>query len=211
MDVATSFHGRNLRVAQVRHTALESYDVGPTDDHVVVFSLAQPEIISRLYDGKISGVNEFPRTTSILPAGRKSTWECKAETEVLHLYLDDEVLRRHAEENSKLDASGLEMQDTMGTVDEFFSRLAPILQQQIASPSETTRLMVDGFEQLLAAHLLSQYSNTNRVPARNIGLDAASLNRVMDYIRSHLEADLPLRELAAQTSLSPFQFARAFK
>lgn len=210
-QVTSSFNGRNLRVAHLRHPPLESLEVGPSIDHVIVFSLAQPAAIHRLYDGEVSGVNEIPRTTSILLAGRKTTWECPLETEVLHLYLDDAILRRYAEENSKRDPSSLEIHDTMGAADEFMTRLAPILLQHIATPTETTRLMVDGFEQLLAAHLIGQYSNANRPKGRAGALDTRSLSRVMDYMRSHLEEDLSLRDLAAQTPLSPFAFARAFK
>ncbi|MEM6411623.1 MAG: AraC family transcriptional regulator [Pseudomonadota bacterium] len=210
-QVTTSFNGRNLRVAHLQHPPLEGLEVGPSIDHVIVFSLVQPAAINRLYDGEVSGVNEIPRTTSILPAGRKTTWECPADTEVLHLYLDDAVLRRYAEENSKLDPAALDVHDTMGAADEFMGRLAPILLQHISKPTETTRLMVDGFEQLLAAHLIGQYSNANRPLTQQGALDPGSLSRVMEYMRSHLDADISLQDLAAQSTLSSFAFARAFK
>jgi AraC family transcriptional regulator len=51
------------------------------------------------------------------------------------------------------------------------------------------------------------------VPAHgNVGaLPMSRLRRVAEYIQQNLEKDLPLAELAALVSMSPFHFARLFK
>jgi AraC family transcriptional regulator len=51
------------------------------------------------------------------------------------------------------------------------------------------------------------------VPARgNVGaLPMSRLRRVTEYIQQNLDKDLPLAELAALISMSPFHFARLFK
>jgi|SRR5882672_10385946 len=43
------------------------------------------------------------------------------------------------------------------------------------------------------------------------GLPESKLRRVTAYIKGNLQRDLPLRELAAVTHMSPFHFARLFK
>ncbi|MEL6215948.1 MAG: AraC family transcriptional regulator, partial [Pseudomonadota bacterium] len=53
--------------------------------------------------------------------------------------------------------------------------------------------------------------STASLPETVGALDAHTLARVVDYMRSNLECDLSLEDLAAHTSMSLYSFARAFK
>ncbi|MEL6215947.1 MAG: AraC family transcriptional regulator [Pseudomonadota bacterium] len=203
--------GQNIRIAHVRHALLDNYIAEPTKDHCVGFSLRQHGPVNRFYGTRKSGTSEHIRTVSILPAGYASVWQCDEGSEVLQIYIDEEVLRRHINDTYDVDPCSIELLDTMGAADPLLARLAPLLLQQLAEPKQTTQLMLDGIEQVVAAHLIAQYSSSAPREECDQPLDKAELARVMDYMRAHLEDDISLEDLAAHTSMSLYSFARAFK
>lgn len=204
--------GSYLRAARILHRPLLDRDIcPPSRDHTVVFSLRQECTVHRYYDGHLSGASSHIRTTSILPAGRTTGWGATLETEVLHVYLDDHVLRRHINDTHDIDPSSIDVLDTMGKTDEEISRLAPLILRQISDSTPVTKLMLDGFEQIVAAHLISRYASTPREPEAVGALDPKTLARVIQYMRDNLELDLSLEDLAEHTSMSLYSFARAFK
>lgn len=208
---AKLLEGRNIRIARVRHRLLDNYAAQPTSDHCIGFSLRQHGQVNRFYGTRKSGTSEHARTTTIMPAGHGSVWQCDEDTEVLHVYLDDDVLRRHINDTHEVDPGSIELLDTMGAADPFLTRLAPLLLQQLSEPQHTTQLMLDGIEQVIAAHLIGTYSSSVHQVESDPPLDASTITKVMDYMRAHLEDDISLEDLAAQTSMSLFSFARAFK
>lgn len=203
--------GSNLRAARVLHRPLDYETVAPSRDHCLVFSLRQHSDVRRYYDGNLSGVSKQLRTTTILPAGRETGWSAEAETEVLHVYLDDAVLRRHIGDTHDIDPASVAVMDTMGAADDHIAQLAPMILRQVSDPTPVTKLMLDGFEQIVAAHLISRYSSTASEPESVRALDAGTLSRVMEFMRANLELDLSLEDLARHSSMSLFSFARAFK
>lgn len=206
--------GKRLRAARVRHRPLSTDDdpaLPPSRDHCLVFSLRQQAEVHRYYDTSISGISTHARTTSVLPAGRATAWSCPSETEVLHVYLDDDVLRRHINDTHDIDPANISMRDTMGAADDHIAQLAPMILRQISNVTPVTQLMLDGFEQIVAAHLISRYSSTASPPEHAGPMDVDTLTRVMDYMRSNLDVDLSLDDLASVTSMSLYSFARAFK
>jgi AraC family transcriptional regulator len=64
----------------------------------------------------------------------------------------------------------------------------------------------------LAVHLVRHYSTrSGNTALAGGGLAEQVLNRVLEYIHSHLERDLHLHELAEVANLSTFHFAKLFK
>lgn len=208
---SASLHGQNLRTARVLHDLLDYYEAPATADHTIVFALAQTKDVVRFYGASESGSAKHARLTTIMPAGREVTWRSDSLVETLHISIDDAILRRHINDTLDIDPASVDVLDTMGNVDDQIAKLAPMILRQIHDPTPATKLMLDGFEQVVAAHLITHYSSSSRTIPSARTLDDASLDRVMDYMRGHLEEDISLEDLASHTTLSLFSFARAFK
>jgi AraC family transcriptional regulator len=74
------------------------------------------------------------------------------------------------------------------------------------------RAAIDGARSLLAAHLVSKYSNIGRSPATlRPSLPDQKLKRVIDLIESRFAEGVSLSELAAAACLSQFHFCRLFQ
>jgi AraC family transcriptional regulator len=74
------------------------------------------------------------------------------------------------------------------------------------------RLLADSLGNVLAVHLLRQFS-----PRVSVGLSSGAvlprnkLYSVTEYIDAHLDTELTLEQLATVAHLSPYHFARLFK
>jgi AraC family transcriptional regulator len=74
------------------------------------------------------------------------------------------------------------------------------------------RLLVESLGNVLAVHLLRQFSPSGPADAHaGPGLPKQKLRAVLEYIHEHLDAELSLDHLAAVAHLSPYHFARLFK
>ncbi|MER9845522.1 AraC family transcriptional regulator [Mesorhizobium australicum] len=79
-------------------------------------------------------------------------------------------------------------------------------------PEVSDKLFVEGASAMLAAHLVSKYSNiAQRRASPSQALSYDKLNRVLDLIDHRWAEEIGLDELAAEACLSPFHFARLFQ
>lgn len=76
----------------------------------------------------------------------------------------------------------------------------------------SSRIYAETLTTALIAHLGQYYcAQPLTLPIYSGGLSRLQLQRVIDYIQSHLDRDLSLKELAALVDLSPHYFAQLFK
>ena len=77
------------------------------------------------------------------------------------------------------------------------------------------KMLVETLAAALRVHIMRHYSNLESaliaLPKVRGALDARRLERVTEFIDTHLGTDLSIEALAEQAHLSPFHFARAFK
>ncbi|WP_263971758.1 AraC family transcriptional regulator [Leptolyngbya ohadii] len=74
------------------------------------------------------------------------------------------------------------------------------------------RLYAESLANVLAAHLLREYSSTQpRVAQYEGGLGDRKLLQISEYIHAHLDQDIKLADLANVASVSQFYFSRLFK
>ena len=195
--------GRNLRIANIFHPPMEDLAMPATIDHVLVYHLKGTAPVRRFYGGTESGRADRLRTGSVLPAHRPSRWLCESNTEVIHFYLDDAVLRGYINDTLGIDPSTVEVLDDMNAVERSLAQLAPIALNHLRNPAPVTQLMVDGFEQIIAAHLIGAYSNLSQTRPRPIGkLDAKTLARTAAHIAENLEDRKRTRQNTSPANLS---------
>jgi AraC family transcriptional regulator len=165
------------------------------------------------HGGAVRRVAAQPGIASILPVGFEET-ECEivSPVECLHIFLAPAVIASSALTDFDIDPSraGVIRAEVS---DPLLKELATALHDIISRPPEPTdRLFVDGASSMLAAHLVSKYSNIALRPApRSPSLSYEKLRRVLDLIDCRFAEGIGLDELAAEACLSPFHFSRLFQ
>lgn len=99
-----------------------------------------------------------------------------------------------------------------GVQDELIRQMGQALLAEMDAPTAGGRLLAESLGAALTARLVQSYST--RAPATAAprhALDEARTQRVIGFMRAHLEADIGLDDLAAVACLSPFHFSRMFR
>lgn len=148
---------------------------------------------------------------SLTPAGSAGTRVFKGRPEVLVVHLPPQLLQRTAIEIG-LEDEHATLIPRLAVTDEVVERLGRLLLATAPDSEPGAALMGDALIQALVVHLLRNHSVLSRekafVPP---SLSSGKLQRVIDYMRVHLDERLPLSILADLSGLSPSQFARTFR
>jgi AraC family transcriptional regulator len=131
---------------------------------------------------------------SIMPAGVPACYRAEGEDHYLQIQMSPQFLHKVAEEAAELDANRLEL------VTEFRVRDSQIEQTLLMLRSElhkgggwVGRLYVESLANVLAVHLLRQYSTTQpRVPSYQGGLGDRKILQISEYIQTHIDQDIKL-------------------
>jgi len=98
--------------------------------------------------------------------------------------------------------------------DDLVRQIGLSLLAEMTAPTAGGRLLAESLGAALAARLVQAYSSHSPAAvaaAPRHALDAARTQRVIDFMRAHLEHDIGLDDLAAVACLSPFHFSRVFR
>jgi len=98
--------------------------------------------------------------------------------------------------------------------DNRLSQLLTDLAHELANEEAGKEIIVSALTEQVAVHLLRRYSRMRRseeLELSRVGLVDRRIRRAVEFMQSHLEQDLPLKEIAAASYLSPFHFSRLFK
>jgi AraC family transcriptional regulator len=152
--------------------------------------------------------------TSIMPLGfEEAEVEIGARVENMHIFLAPSVTSHSALHDCDADPAKTEIVRYKGMSDPLLKEIALSLLGIISRPPEASdRLFVEGASAMLAAHLVSKYSNIAQrraLPSPTLSYD--KLKRVLDLVDDRWAEEISLDELAAEACLSPFHFARLFQ
>ncbi|CAB3776784.1 hypothetical protein GCM10011400_07780 [Paraburkholderia caffeinilytica] len=186
--------------------------VSPLRDHLLVVNLSGHVLIE---DGLTCGRQERrwagSGQMSLTPAGSAGTRVFKGRPEVLVVHLPPQLLQHTAIEIG-LEDEHATLIPRLAVADEVVERLGRLLLATAPDPEPGAALMMDALIRALVVHLLRNHSVLSRerglVPP---SLSGGKLQRVIDYMRVHLDERLPLSILADLSGLSPSQFARTFR
>ena len=193
------------RSAAIWRNAHDRMKYERTDGHTFSLYLQGGTGTRRLDNG---GVNGWPGALCVMPQGASSDWEITDTFEFVHLYVQDEELRRVYSEMFDQDARLMVMPEA--TFD-----TAPELADALRDVADATRngdlLGADEAVSRAFAHLFvdPRYGG-KRSPSIKGGLAPAVRRRVVDYIDANLGQTLTLHDLAAIADLSEFHLQRMF-
>ena len=110
--------------------------------------------------------------------------------------------------------SSLSFSSSVVNNDMRLSQLLTDLSHELSHEEAGKEIIVAALTEQVAVHLLRRYSRMRRsdeLELSRVGLVDRRIRRAVEFMQAQLEHDLPLKEIAAASYLSPFHFARLFK
>ncbi|WP_299613899.1 AraC family transcriptional regulator [uncultured Tateyamaria sp.] len=108
------------------------------------------------------------------------------------------------------------MRDYMGVDDKFMQHLGPLVLQELKSDLPQTHLMLDGFDYVIAGHMLRAYSNMSEIVVATEAReskhrDTELVKATRDLVLDRLDENLTAQEIGHIRDVSPFRLMRLFK
>ncbi|KAA9000600.1 helix-turn-helix transcriptional regulator [Affinibrenneria salicis] len=153
-----------------------------------------------------------PDRFCLMPRESVSTWDIRGDLSFVHLYCDDNHLRRLAEQIWDRSPAALRIEERTFSEDPQITTLYRqfLLNNSWADPA--SQLALSSAATLLMIHTLRQYTQLQwAMPAVRGGLAPAVSRRIKDLIDSRIAEPLTLADLAAEAELSEYHFARMFR
>ena len=88
------------------------------------------------------------------------------------------------------------------------------LTHELANEEVGKEIIISALTEQVAVHLLRRHSKMRRsdeLELSRVGLIDRRIRRAVEFMHTHLGQELPLKEIAAASYLSPYHFARLFK
>ncbi|OLP45468.1 helix-turn-helix domain-containing protein [Rhizobium oryziradicis] len=151
----------------------------------------------------------WPGALCVMPQGASSEWEITQNFQFVHLYVQDQVLRRAYTETFDQDCRHMVMPevtfDNAPSVEFALRKLATAVQNGdalLAEEATTTAI----------THLFAHphYGGAANITIKG-GLSPKLRNQLIDYIEAHLDQPITLQTLAEIAGLSAFHLQRMFQ
>lgn len=198
-----------IEFAHLQHPPVE--ESARTEHHLIFIHTAVPAgtYHEQVTESIFSAGELKTGDTIIVPAGV----DCRAHWDREHCYLllalEPQVFKQRLGDFDNLHAVDLRPQFFL--TDSLLYNLGVALQREVENPGLGGQLYVDSLLTTLSVHLARHYCTYEVRKIAPAGLPTPNLNRVLDYIRVHLDRNLTLAELAAIAQFSPNYFAMQFK
>ena len=192
--------------------ALPSFTAPFTEVSVLIRGAAT---MTRQSSGIFQQFPANPGTIWLSPAGLKEEFTLISSdvAEVLHLYLPPKPFAALAPADPLLEKA--ELLNFGGFRDPLIEQIAAVVLDEMRSETWSGRILIQSVANSLAARLLQDYSSLSArqptVGLRRPQLEERRLQRVLDFIETHLESEITVAQLAAAARLSEYHFSRAFK
>ncbi len=149
---------------------------------------------------------------SITPAELPFICQTDAEDHYLRIAIAAQFLQQVATEAANIDIAGVELLPEFRVRDTQIEQIGMMLHTELKTGGLAGQLYVDSLANLLAVHLLRNYSTAKpRVVLYEGRLSDRQLLQVTDYINENLTQDIKLADLAQSLGMSQFHFSRLFK
>ena len=202
----------NIRVEQFQLPPGEVH-CDCSDEHLIHLSLApRPIHLVQVQAGKTYRGLYQKGDLSIVPVQVPIFARWEEDDSYLQIRLAAEFIQNLARESLAVKADSLELRSEYRTRDPQIEAIAMLLLAELNQPATGSKLYVESLTNLLAVHLLRQYTATNlQLPSYEGGLPERQLLQVLDYINDHLEQEIRLANLAQLLDMSQFHFSHLFK
>jgi len=179
--------------------------------HAISVAFAPHDRVTWSVDGGTTQTTALPAGSVFIYSSRDFVWhQRERESEYINMMLDPQVLNQVASENGL--STPVKIEHRVIFPDPTILHVAQLLKSEVNSGGLAGKLYTESLRNLLAVHLLRNYTGAVEKPTLDDSpLDALKLNQVKDFIEEGLAEDLSIADMAAVVHMSQFHFARAFK
>jgi AraC family transcriptional regulator len=183
------------------------------DEHAICLSLSpRPVRFLHIKGGKthtgLYGKGDISITPARVPLFAR--WE--TDDHFLEIRLAAQFIQKVARENLNEHADRFELLPEFRIRDPHLESIGMLLLAELKQENLGGKLYIDSLANVLAVHLLRQYTTTQpQIAIYKGGLPQRQLVQVLDYINDHLDQDIKLADLAALLDISQFHFSHLFK
>jgi len=179
--------------------------------HAISVAFAPHDRVTWSVDGGTTQTTALPAGSVFIYSSRDFVWhQRERESEYINMMLDPQVLNQVASENGL--STPVKIEHRVIFPDPTILHIAQLLKSEVNSGGLAGKLYTESLRNLLAVHLLRNYTGAVEKPTLDDSpLDALKLNQVKDFIEERLAEDLSIADMAAVVHMSQFHFARAFK
>lgn len=182
--------------------------------HYLALHTGGSKKVTRYAGRSVIDADVKPGTITLAPAGASYIWITEGPIGFVHLYLMPATVDHVISEEFDRDARHVEMIDNIGRRLPLLGALLNGMTDQVENPGFEARLVLDTLLHHIVVQLVAECSNlpseTDRTRSRH-SIAPRRLARVLDFIESHLNADIGLAELASIAGSSRYHFSRAFR
>jgi AraC family transcriptional regulator len=201
-----------LEAARCRAEPAFELSVPAITHHRLVLVTRPPEDLDLRYEGVKRHRPTPAGSITLVPAGSPVWARSSGHKDELHIFLEAELVARVAAQAFDLDPARLTVPPLDGLDLPHLRAAMAAVDAELTSGGAGGRLAAESLANVLAVHLLRHLSAPRRPERRRDGtLPRARLCAIVEYIEEHLDAGLPLEQLAAASHLSVYHFARQFK
>jgi AraC family transcriptional regulator len=186
----------------------------PELDHDVIAMRTSGIVrLTQIREGKTHTAVVTGGNVTVHPRGMESSWNWDRPGAILLMRIPSSLLLDAAEATVTAPPVRTELQNCFGRRDSFVERIGMLFLEELRSPCHPAQeYITQALSHALAAHLVQRFGCETLLPQRlPAGLHPRALQRVQDYIQSHLHEHVDLDTLAAVANVSRFHFARLFR
>jgi AraC family transcriptional regulator len=193
---------------------MEKAPVYPPDQAILICVSLTPAAVGQwkaLYNGRSVGVTRaIPFATTFIDLNCRMEMWARGPFDYLHYYLSRELLERIAADNAV--ASSFQLREVFFVEDLVVAEVTKGILPPVKLGEPLDRLALDQIATVLGAHTLQAHCGALKVavPHRN-GLEPWQKLRTEELLRTHLEGNITINELAVACSLSASHFGRCFR
>lgn len=203
------WRGIGLQLQMYRHPPASVWHPG-THDHLLVLNMDGHALLDDTSLGFRQTGWASPGCFSLTPAGLPVSRSWKGRPEILLILLAPKFIGDIVEEMD-LNPASVDIIPRLAVPDQTLHSFGHALRAEAANGGLGSTLMVESVLRSLGVHLLRHYSSLAAKPLPRPTLTSRRLNKVLEYMKAHLDQPVLLSELAEICGLSPTHFNRAFR
>ncbi len=202
----------NILVEQFHHPPGEGSS-HYSDEHMICLSLApRPVRLLQIKGGRTHAGLYGKGDISITPAKMPFFARWDGEDHYLQIRIASCFIQRVAREAIDTNPDQLELRLEFRTRDPQIEAIGMMLLSELKHENLGGRLYIESLANVLAVHLLRQYTAPKfRLAIYEGGLPERQVRQVLEYINEHLNQDIKLADLAQLLGMSQFHFSHLFK
>lgn len=149
---------------------------------------------------------------SITPANIPASYRAEGKDHYFQVKIPVQFLQSVAQSAAELDPDCLELVTEFRVRDPQLEQTLLLLRSELHKGGWVGQLYVESLANVLAVHLLRQYSTAQpRIALYEGGLGDRKILQISEYIHAHLDQSIKLADLADVAGMSQFHFSRLFK